>query len=130
MSFEHTSTVSPGPSAICEIGGKILSTQIATLCSSKAGFDLFDYQQEYLDAAVKLPSPQRALPVLQDRSGEVLHRTGQHRAVGLRPCVVVCPPSTHLQWVALGEKLGVDGHTDEPCSVPHEGHQGLTGTSQ
>src|SRR3954463_11236741 len=107
MSFVPTSTVSLGPSAICEIGGKILRAQIAGL-ADKAGFDLFDYQQEYLDAARKMPSPQRACLYYKTGAGKSFTALASIALWGYDSCVVVCPPSTHLQWVALGEKLGVD----------------------
>ncbi len=75
--------------------------------ADRAGVTLFDYQQEFLEQVPNLPSPLRACLFYKTGAGKSLTALTAVALLGYDVCVVVCPPSTHAQWVALGDKLGI-----------------------
>jgi superfamily II DNA or RNA helicase len=76
------------------------------LMEIKAGFTLFDYQREFLDAVVQQPN-QRALLFYKTGAGKSLTALLGIVALGHTQCIVIAPPSTHVQWEELGQRLGV-----------------------
>ena len=75
--------------------------------ASRAGITLFDWQQAYLEAAIQMVGPQRACLYYKTGAGKSFTALASVSLWGYTECVVVCPPSTHRQWLELGEKLGV-----------------------
>ena len=75
--------------------------------ATRAGVTLFDYQQEFLDSVVHSAQPLRSCLFYKTGAGKSLTALAAIALLGYDTCLVICPPSTHSQWVALGEKLGV-----------------------
>ena len=75
--------------------------------ATRAGVSLFDYQQEFLDAATSMAQPLRACLYYKTGAGKSLTALSAVTLLGYDRCVVVCPPSTHKQWSELGDRLGI-----------------------
>lgn len=87
-------------------GEKILDARLEEL-AVRAGVTLFDYQQEFLEAAIQMPSPQRACLYYKTGAGKSLTALSAIALWGYDSVVVICPPATHKQWMDLGVKLGM-----------------------
>jgi hypothetical protein len=68
---------------------------------------LFDHQQEFLDAVPSLPSPVRACLYYKTGSGKSLTAIVGLKELGYGRALVIAPPSTHAQWVAVGGAHGM-----------------------
>lgn len=75
--------------------------------AQKAGVTFFDYQLSFLEEVPSLPSPLRACLYYKTGAGKSLTALAALALLEHSACVVICPPSTHNQWTALGDKLGV-----------------------
>lgn len=64
---------------------------------------LFDHQQEFVDQIVHRPAPVRACVFFKTGSGKSLTAIVGLKALGYSRALVICPPSTHAQWVAVGQ---------------------------
>lgn len=63
---------------------------------------LFDHQAEFLVAVPHLPSPARACLYYKTGAGKSLTAVLGIKALGYDQALVIAPPSTHADWVALG----------------------------
>lgn len=63
--------------------------------------DLFDHQVEFLTQVAHLPSPARACLYFKTGAGKSLTAMLGMKALGYSEALVIAPPSTHAQWVAL-----------------------------
>lgn len=68
---------------------------------------LFDHQENFLEAAPTLTVPARACLYYKTGSGKSLTAMLGMKELGHLYVVVIAPPSTHPQWVALADKLGM-----------------------
>ena len=66
---------------------------------------LFDHQKNFLDDIENLASPTRACLYFKTGAGKSLTAMLGMKAQGYTEVLVICPPATHLQWVALGWEL-------------------------
>jgi hypothetical protein len=71
------------------------------------GFDLFDYQRQYLMACGEMRAPQRTCLYYKTGAGKSFTALASIKLWGFGSAVVICPPSTHKQWVELGERMGI-----------------------
>lgn len=87
---------------------KILDARLAEL-GERAGITLFDYQQDFLHDATYVTDPKKVRFCLYYKTGAGKSFTSLAAMAlwGYQSVLVVCPPSTHRQWIELGEKLGV-----------------------
>lgn len=72
-----------------------------------AGMTLFDYQQDYIDEVVAMPQPLRSCLYYRTGAGKSLTALAALHTLGHLDVVVICPPSTHDQWVRLGSSMGM-----------------------
>lgn len=76
---------------------------------TKAGMELFDYQQAAMDSAAAQPGPQQRLCLYyKTGAGKSLTAIGCIVLWGYSEVLVVAPPSTHSQWIELGKVMGVE----------------------
>lgn len=78
--------------------------------SDRAGLALFDYQLEFIAAAEAAKHDLhtfRACLYYKTGAGKSLTALAAIASLGYETCVVVSPPSTHVQWQALGDQLGI-----------------------
>ena len=75
--------------------------------TTHAGMTLFDYQQDYIDEVVAMPQPLRSCLYYRTGAGKSLTALAALHALGHLDVVVICPPSTHDQWVRLGQSMGM-----------------------
>ena len=66
---------------------------------------LFDHQKTFLEAVPDLAVPARACLYYKTGSGKSLTAMLGMKELGYARVLVIAPPSTHAQWVALGWKL-------------------------
>jgi superfamily II DNA or RNA helicase len=69
--------------------------------------ELFVHQKDFLDSVQNLPIPARALLFYKTGAGKSLTSMLGMKALGHTYVVVIAPPSTHPQWVALADSLGM-----------------------
>ncbi len=74
---------------------------------AKAGVVLFEYQREFLEQVKKSPAPLRTCLYYKTGAGKSLTALAAIALLGYHKVVVICPPSTHVQWAALGDRLGI-----------------------
>ena len=74
---------------------------------TKAGVTLFDYQRDFLNAAMAMQVPLRACLYYKTGAGKSLTALAGVALFGYTECLVIAPPSTHRQWWELGRKMGV-----------------------
>ena len=67
--------------------------------------ELFDHQQDFLDELVKRPTPQRECIYFKTGAGKSLTAMLGMHTLGYTDVLVIAPPATHPQWVALGWQL-------------------------
>lgn len=67
--------------------------------------ELFDHQKNFLDAIPDLAVPARACLYYKTGSGKSLTAMLGMRELGHTEALVIAPPSTHADWVALGWQL-------------------------
>lgn len=76
--------------------------------AANVGVRWFDYQLEFLSAAVDMPGPaQRVLLHYKTGAGKTITGLAGVKLWGYNEVVVVAPPSTHKAWEAWGEKFGM-----------------------
>lgn len=63
---------------------------------------LFDHQKNFLDSAPSLAFPQRACLYYKTGAGKSLTAVLGVKELGWEQAMVIAPPSTHADWVALG----------------------------
>ena len=73
----------------------------------KVGLALFDYQREFLEAALANPVKFRACLFFKTGAGKSLTALAAMAVLGHDSCVVIAPPATHAQWQDLALRLGV-----------------------
>jgi superfamily II DNA or RNA helicase len=73
----------------------------------KAGVILFEYQREFLEQVRKSPAPLRTCLYYKTGAGKSLAALAAVALLDYHKVVVICPPSTHVQWTALGNRLGI-----------------------
>lgn len=72
------------------------------------GVDFFDYQLEAFELQEKLPQPfPRIVLYYRTGAGKSITALCCVRLWGATEALVVAPPVTHPDWIALGEKLGM-----------------------
>lgn len=82
-----------------------------TRLAALAGVQWFPHQQEFLES---LPHRQqdvqkfRACLYYKTGSGKSLTSLAAVAGMGYDTCLVIAPPSTHKQWSALGDRMGVE----------------------
>jgi hypothetical protein len=69
---------------------------------------LFDYQREYLEGLPGLPEPTRTCLYYRTGAGKSVTALAGLLVQGYDTCVIVSPPSTHVQWSALADRMGID----------------------
>ena len=69
--------------------------------------ELFTHQQEFLDGIVSQPAPARACIYFRTGAGKSMTAMLGMRTLGYDKVLVIAPPSTHMQWVALAHQLGM-----------------------
>ena len=74
---------------------------------SVAELSLFDHQQDFLDGIVSQPAPARACLYFRTGAGKSTTAMLGMRTLGYTRVLVIAPPSTHLQWEALANELGM-----------------------
>jgi len=74
---------------------------------ARTGVTLFDYQQEFIEAAMSTAAPLRACLFFKTGAGKSLTALAAVASLGYDTCLVIAPPSTHRQWTELGQQLGV-----------------------
>ena len=73
--------------------------------AARVGVALFDYQREYLEAALEMMHAEghpRTCLYYKTGAGKSLTALASIALWGYHTCVVVAPPSTHQQWLELG----------------------------
>jgi hypothetical protein len=78
-----------------------------TALSQRTGFTFFDYQAEFLEKIFSMPKPMRACLYYRTGAGKSLTALAAMVLLGYDSVVVVCPPSTHRQWMDLGSLLNI-----------------------
>jgi superfamily II DNA or RNA helicase len=68
---------------------------------------LFDHQAQFVDDIVADAFPQRACVFFKTGAGKSLTAVMGLHALGHDRALVISPPSTHAQWVELGERYGM-----------------------
>lgn len=69
--------------------------------------ELFDHQKIFLDEIVNLPEPERACLYYKTGAGKSLTALLGVQHCGYKNVVVIAPPSTHMQWIELGEQYNM-----------------------
>ena len=69
---------------------------------------LFAHQKNFLEAVPDLPNPARACLYYKTGAGKSLTAMLGMKELGHTKVLVIAPPSTHAQWVALGWKLDME----------------------
>lgn len=69
---------------------------------------LLEHQQDFLDAIVADPFPQRACVFFKTGAGKSLTAVKGLSTLGHKEAVIICPPSTHAQWLELGRQFGME----------------------
>lgn len=88
-------------------------TTIADL-EARAGLEYASYQRDALRAAEADEDPQKRLCLYyKTGAGKTLTALSVAALWGEEEVLVLCPPATHKQWIAAGDKLGI---TVEPIS--------------
>jgi superfamily II DNA or RNA helicase len=67
--------------------------------------ELFPHQSTFLESVQNLGDPARALLFYKTGAGKSLTAMLGMRELGYTEVLVIAPPSTHMQWVALGWQL-------------------------
>jgi superfamily II DNA or RNA helicase len=68
---------------------------------------LFDHQRDFLDGVVSQPAPARACLYFRTGAGKSMTAMLGMRTLGYEHVQVIAPPSTHAQWEALADSLGM-----------------------
>jgi superfamily II DNA or RNA helicase len=69
---------------------------------------LFDHQSDFVDDITAETFPQRACVYFKTGAGKSLTAVMGLHALGQAKAVVISPPSTHAQWLALGDQYGME----------------------
>jgi len=67
----------------------------------------FDHQEKFIDEVVNEPFPQRACLYFKTGSGKSLAAMQGMKELGQTEVLVIAPPSTHKEWQALADHVGV-----------------------
>ena len=78
--------------------------------AASIGLKLFDHQREYLLKVTgdTMAHPQRTCLYFKTGAGKTITSLLALRLQGMEDCVVIAPPSTHKQWEAAAQSLGMD----------------------
>lgn len=71
----------------------------------------FDHQEKFIEDVMKEPFPQRACLYFRTGSGKSLAAMQGMKELGQTRVLVIAPPSTHKEWRALGDHVGVETET-------------------
>jgi superfamily II DNA or RNA helicase len=72
--------------------------------------ELFDHQENFLDAVPHLAHPARACLYFKTGAGKSLTAMLGMKKLGYKDVLVIAPPSTHRQWMDLATSLGMYVH--------------------
>lgn len=77
--------------------------------AQRVGITLFDHQREFFEAMSRHPDPHalRACLFYKTGAGKSFTSLAAVAVLGYTKCIVIAPPSTHKQWIALGDQLKV-----------------------
>lgn len=73
--------------------------------------ELFEHQRDFLDGIVSQPAPARACLYFKTGAGKSMTAMLGMRTLGYDEVLVIAPPSTHAQWEALAQQLGMEAQT-------------------